>query len=282
MKDGLTKNKIEYNICKGYYMKLAKFDNGKEFDFGKTSIDYSKYRDIYPNSMYEKLYELGIGQKNQNILDLGTGTGVFPRAMYKYGAQYTGIDLSEEQIKYAKILSEQQNMKIAYKICSAESTGLDSDKYDIISAVQCFQYFDRSKLIPELKRLLKKDGKMVIVFMPWLPLESKIAEETEKLVLKFNPKWTGGRQKRTNAEDLYNLSKIFDIEKIIGYSENLEFNYETWAGRIRSCRGISAALPENEVSDFNKEHLAILKKLTKEPFEIAHEIKIGIFKIKQL
>jgi len=263
-------------------MKLDRFDNGKEFDFGKTSLDYSKYRDIYPNSMYEKLIELGIGQKKQNILDLGTGTGVLPRAMYKYGATFTGIDISEEQIKYANILSEREKMKIKYKICSVEDTGLNSNEYDVISAVQCFQYFDRVKLISELKRLLKKDGKIVIIFMPWLPYESKIAKETEKLVLKYNPKWTGGKQKRTNAEDLYNLSNIMDVVKIVGYSENLEFNYKTWTGRIRSCRGVSAALPENEVVEFNKEHLILLKTLTKEPFDIIHEIKIGIFKIKEL
>jgi len=263
-------------------MKLDKFDHGKEFDFGKTSLDYSLYRDIYPDSMYEKLFDLGIGHKNQNILDLGTGTGVFPRGMYKYGAKFTGIDLSDQQIKYAGILSEQNNMEILYKVCPAENTGLDSNEFDVISAVQCFQYFDREKLLPELKRLLKKDGKIVIVFMPWLPFESKIAEETEKLVLKYNPKWTGGGQKRTNAEDLYRLSKILNIEKIIGYSEELEFNYESWAGRIRACRGVSAALPDNEVAEFNKEHLDLLKSLTEEPFKVLHEIKIGIFRIKEL
>ena len=260
-------------------MKIDKFDNGKDFDFGKTSLDYSKYRDIYPDSMYEKLFNLGIGLKSQNILDLGTGTGVFPRAMHKYGAKFTGIDISEEQIKYAKFLSEKSNMEIQYRVCSAESTGLDSDEYDIISAVQCFQYFNREKLVPEMKRLLKKDGKILIIFMPWLPYESKIAEETEKLVLKYNPNWTGGGQKRTNAEDLHYLSKIMDIEKIFGYTENLEFNYETWAGRIRACRGVSAALPEEEVAEFNKEHLVLLKKITEEPFQIIHEIKIGIFRI---
>ena len=79
-------------------MKLENIDKNNEFDFGKTSLDYSKFRDIYPNSMYEKLFDLGIGHKNQNILDLGTGTGVFPRAMYKFGAKFTGIDISDEQI----------------------------------------------------------------------------------------------------------------------------------------------------------------------------------------
>ena len=34
-------------------MKLDNMDNGGEFDFGKTASDYSKYRDIYPDSMYK-------------------------------------------------------------------------------------------------------------------------------------------------------------------------------------------------------------------------------------
>ena len=263
-------------------MRLNNFDNGNEFDFGKTSLDYSKYRDIYPNSMYQKLYDLGIGHKEQNILDLGTGTGVFPRAMYKYGAKFTGIDISKEQIEYAKKLSEKENMDIMYKVCSAESTGLNSNEYDIISAVQCFVYFDKEKLMPEIKRLLKKDGRIVFIWMAWLPYESKIAEETEKLILKYNPKWTGGELKRTDADDLYNLSAIMDIEKIIDYTENLEFTYESWAGRIRACRGVSATLPENIVNEFNNEHIKILKKITKEPFEIIHEIKMGIYRIKEV
>ena len=258
-------------------MKQNNFDNGNEFDFGKTSLDYSKYRDIYPNSMYQKLYDHGIGQKGQKILDLGTGTGVFPRAMYKYGAQFTGIDIAEEQIKYAKELSK--NMDITYKVCSAESTELNSNEYDVISAVQCFMYFDKEKIMPEIKRLLKNGGKMVIVWMTWLPFECKIAEETEKLVLKYNPKWTGGGYKGSDNFSLNFSPETFETEKIIIYTENLEFTYETWAGRIRACRGVSATLPENVVQEFNNEHLALLKSLTKEPFEIIHEITMGIYRI---
>ena len=85
---------------------MENISSGVEFDWGKTSFDYSRFRDIYPDSMYQKIYNLGIGHEGQKILDLGTGTGVFPRAMYKYGAKFTGIDISEEQIAYAKKLSE--------------------------------------------------------------------------------------------------------------------------------------------------------------------------------
>jgi ubiquinone/menaquinone biosynthesis C-methylase UbiE len=259
-------------------MKNNNIDNGKEFNWGKTSLDYSKYRDIYPQSIYSKLYNCGIGHKNQIILDLGTGTGVFPRAMYKHGAKYIGIDISEEQIRHAELVSKEQNMDIEYKICSAESTKLESSKFDAVTAVQCFIYFDAEKVIPEIIRMLKKEGKFVIIWMTWLPYEDKIAEETEKLVLKYNPQWTGYGYKRSENNEMPEWAKeyfnLVDTEKI-------QFNYETWTGRIRACRGVSAALPENMVNIFNEEHTKILKNLTKEPFEILHEIKITIFKKKR-
>jgi len=259
-------------------MKLNNFDNGNDFDFGKTSLDYSKYRDIYPHSMYQKLYDLGIGHKGQTILDLGTGTGVLPRAMYTYGAQFTGIDIAEEQIEYAKKLSEKENMDIQYTACSAESTGLDSHQFDIITSVQSFVYFDKEKIIPEMKRLLKNNGKIVIVWMAWLPFESNIAAETERLVLKYNPKWTGAGYKRGGIT-LNFAPETLEAEQEISYTENLKFSYETWSGRIRACRGVSATLPNNVVQEFNTEHLALLKGLTKELFEVIHEIKMGIYRI---
>jgi len=259
-------------------MEKDKIDNGIEFDFGKSSFDYSKYRDIYPVSMYQKLYDIGIGNKDQKILDLGTGTGVFPRAMYKYGAKFTGIDIAKEQIEYAKKLSE--NMDIQYKVCSAEFTGLNSNEFDIITSVQSFIYFDKVKIVPEIKRLLKNNGKIVVVWVSWLPYESKIVEEMEKFVLIYNPKWTGAGYKRSNNDSLNIAHDTFETEVEINYTENLEFNYETWAGRIRACRGVSATLPENIVQEFNKEYLKLLKRLTKEPFEIIHEIKINVLKIK--
>ena len=260
-------------------MKRGDIDSGNEFNFGNTSSDYSKYRDIYPDSMYQKLYDLGIGQKGQMILDLGTGTGVFPRAMYKYGAQFTGIDISREQIEYAIEISKNQNMNIRYKVCPAESTELNSGEYDIITSVQSFIYFDRERIGPELTRLLRNGGKMVIIWMVWLPYESKIAEATERLVLQYNPAWSGaGYRRSTDDNFLVFLPDIFEKTETLQYTENLEFNYETWTGRIRACRGVSASLPGNLVDEFNREHTRVLKEMTDEPFKIPHEIRIGIYK----
>ena len=99
-------------------MKLSdkSIDNGKPFDWGRTSADYAKYRDIYPQAFYDKIIGRGLCVCGQAVLDVGTGTGVLPRNLYRYGARWTAADISAEQIKQAKRLSGY--MKIDYYVCA--------------------------------------------------------------------------------------------------------------------------------------------------------------------
>ena len=88
-------------------------DNGKSFDWGRTSEDYAKFRDIYPEIFYEKIIGMGLCIKRQRVLDIGTGTGVLPRNLYKYGAEFIGSDISENQIVQARFLSDEAGMDIS-------------------------------------------------------------------------------------------------------------------------------------------------------------------------
>ncbi|MBU3876706.1 hypothetical protein HGO97_012910 [Faecalicatena sp. AGMB00832] len=56
-------------------IKNSSIDSGKAFDWGKTSADYAKYRDIYPDVFYKKILDRNLCIAGQNVLDLGTGTG---------------------------------------------------------------------------------------------------------------------------------------------------------------------------------------------------------------
>ena len=56
-------------INEGHNMKKNNIDGGNAFDWGKTSKDYAKYRDIYPNEFYKRIVDLGLCVKGQNVLD---------------------------------------------------------------------------------------------------------------------------------------------------------------------------------------------------------------------
>jgi ubiquinone/menaquinone biosynthesis C-methylase UbiE len=166
-----------------------KIDNGRAFNWGRTSDDYAKYRDVYPEEFYKKITDRNLCIKGQKVLDLGTGTGVLPRNMYKYGADWIGIDISDNQIDKARELSVGKN--IEYYSVSTEELDFKDSTFDVITAYQCFFYFDHERIASNLYRMLKPGGHLLVLYMAWLPLEDKIAYESEKLVLKYNPHWSG-------------------------------------------------------------------------------------------
>ena len=147
-------------------MQLPVIDNGKNFDFGKVSSDYASYRNIYPKSMYDKLIAFDIGKSGQKILDLGSGTAILPLNLAYTGAEFTATDISENQIAYGKILAKEKQIdNIQFKVCSAENTGFPDNRFDVVTAVQCFQYFDPDKATDEIYRVLKPNGIFCMIFM---------------------------------------------------------------------------------------------------------------------
>ena len=156
-------------------------DNGKPFDWGKTSLDYAKFRDIYPKEFYQKIVDRKLCIDGQSILDVGTGTGVLPRNMYQYGAKWRATDISGNQIEQAKILSK--DMDIDYYVVPTEDISFSDNSFDVITACQCFWYFNHEIVMPKFYRMLKKEGKILVLYMAWLPFEDKIAGASEKLVL---------------------------------------------------------------------------------------------------
>ena len=245
-------------------------DNGRAFDWGRVSSDYAKYRDIYPDEFYSKIIEIGLCTKGQHVLDLGTGTGVLPRNLYRYGADFIGVDISENQIKQARLLSKEAGMKIDYVVASAENFVFPYNSFDVVTACQCFMYFDKTLALPRIHNVLKPNGHFCILYMAWLPDESDIANHSEKLVLKYNPSWTGCGMKRYTLETPEWAGDMFEVEHAITFDLPVMFTRESWHGRIKACRGIGASsLSAEEIEAFEDEHINYLKSVP-DTFDILH------------
>lgn len=255
-----------------------RIDSGKAFDWGRTSEDYARYRDIYPEEFYEKIVWRDLCVTGQRVLDLGTGTGVLPRNMYRYGAKWTGTDISENQIEKARELSD--GMDIDYYAMPAEQLEFADNSFDVITACQCFWYFDHEKIMPVLHRLLKDNGRILILIMEWLPFEDRIAGESEKLVLKYSPNWSGaGETKRPiNIPDCYN--EKFDLVYHEEYLLNVHFTKEGWNGRMKACRGVGASLTQEEIADWEREHLQMLDRIAPKEFDVLHYAALAELKKK--
>lgn len=251
-------------------ISIKNIDGGSGFDFGKTSADYAKYRDIYPEEFYRHFLENSVGIRGQKVLDVGTGSGVIPRNMYRFGADFTGTDISENQIAEAKRLAAQQGMDIAFTACPAEKMPFPESSFDAVTACQCFFYFDHDLLAPRLHSLLKKDGILAVAYMGWLSGDDSTAKASEQLVLKYNPKWTGYGEVRheNHIPEIY--GRYFETVKSEMFDLDVPFTREGWNGRIKSCRGIGASLTESEVSAFSDEHMKLLSEIVPQKFTVKH------------
>ena len=253
-------------------------DGGKAFDWGRTSEDYAKFRDIYPQIFYDNIVNRGIGIAGQTVLDLGTGTGVIPRNMYGLGAKWCGTDISPEQIEQAKRLAAADGMDIDFRAASAETTDYPDGMFDVVTACQCYWYFDPEKAYPNIARMLKPDGRLVLLYMGWLPDEDKIAAASEELVRKYNPAWTGGGDKRhpiTPPDAAYTL---FEMTEQAVYDLPVHFSKAAWHGRMRACRGVGASLGADELAAWDAEHRAMLDRLAPDAFDVQHYAAVTVLK----
>ena len=260
-------------------IKDKTIDGGKGFDWGKVSSEYAKYRDIYPKIFYQKILALGLCKDGQKILDLGTGTGVLPRNMYSYGGKWIGTDISEEQIEQAKHLSV--GMNIDYKAVAAEKIDLPAESFDVITACQCFWYFNHESVMPNLYRMLKPGGKLLVLYMAWLPYEDEIAGRSEELVLKYSPAWSGAGETMhpIRIPDCYKTR--FDLIHHEEYKLDVHFSRDSWHGRMKACRGVGVSVNEEELQSWETKHLKLLSEIALEEFDIKHYAALVELKVRK-
>ncbi|WP_405532674.1 class I SAM-dependent methyltransferase [Streptomyces avidinii] len=222
-------------------------------DFGPTAEDYTRHRAGFPPELINRLKLYGIGLPGQAVLDLGTGTGSLARLLALGGATVTGIDPAAPLLEKAKELDRAAGVQIQYHVGMAESTGLPDQAFDVVSAGQCWHWFDAPRATAEVRRLLRPRGQLVIAHFDWLPLPGNVVSATEELITAFNPAWTMGGGTGLYPRWLTDLACAgFTGIETFSFDLDVPYTPAAWIGRIRASAGVGASLSPEMVAEFSQ------------------------------
>lgn len=243
-------------------------------DFGRTSQDYGRYRAGFPAALFDRLQNFGIGMSGQRVLDLGTGTGTLARGFARLGCDVTGLDTAAPQLEEAKRLDAEAGVNVSYTVAAAEETGLPDAAFDVVTAGQCWHWFDRDRVALEARRLLVPEGRLVIAHFDWIPLQGNLVEATERLIESYNPNWLmgGGTGFWPAWAGDVSMAGFVDIETFSFDSAPL-YSHEAWRGRIRASAGVAASLSSEQVSRFDDDLRDILaQRFPDDPQGVPHRV----------
>lgn len=237
-------------------------------NFGLTADDYAKFRAGFPDEFFDRVYTDGFVKASASLLDLGTGTGTLARGFALRGCRVTGIDPSAQMMEQARELDQQAGVEVKYRVAKAEATDLPDASFDVVTAGQCWHWFERAQAANEVKRILKPGGTIIIAHFDWLPLTGNVVELTEQLILKHNPNWKFAGGLGMNPQWLRDLGEA-GFADIRSFSFDLDVPYSpaAWRGRIRASAGVGASLALEQVARFDSELKQMLEALNQSSAE---------------
>ncbi len=117
--------------------------------------------------------------------DIGCGTGQLTKILAEYFNLLYAVEPNDSMMNECKKrLCNYKN--IHYLCCSAENTGIDNNILDYITVAQAFHLFHNADSLHELKRILKPNGTLIIIYN-MKNHSSDLFKKNEEVLLKYCP-----------------------------------------------------------------------------------------------
>jgi ubiquinone/menaquinone biosynthesis C-methylase UbiE len=246
---------------------------GRVIDFGRTATDYERFRPGFPASFINRLVDDGWAVPGERALDLGTGTGTLALGFAERGLDVTGLDIAVELLDVARRAATDKGLSATFVVGRAEESGLESMSFDLVSAGQCWWWFDEEEVMAEVSRVLAPEGRLLICSFSYLPLTGNVAGRTEDLILEHNPGWPKARWRSVHPEQVAALD-LAGFKRVESYSYQVDvpFSHEAWRGRIQTCNGVGSALRDEEAKRFDIDLAAMLEDEFPGELNVPHRI----------
>lgn len=167
-----------------------------------------------PNSEFRPLHEINplrleyidsiVGLSGKKVLDVGCGGGILAESMATKGADVTGIDMGETNLKVAKLHLLESGEKVDYQLIPVEQLAKQhAGEYDVVTCMEMLEHVpDPSSIINACSQLVKPDGHVFFSTLNRNPKSYLFAIIGAEYVLKMLPKGTHDFEKFIKPSEL--------------------------------------------------------------------------------
>ncbi len=226
----------------------------KAGDFTNLANDYSKNRPDYSPTVLKSL--LGLLSKpisKIDFVDVGAGTGIWTRMVYKTGVNSVKAVEPNEQMRL-KGIEDCNDKKINWVAGGAESTSLPVKSADWLTMASSFHWADFQTAIKEFWRVLRPNGCFTALWNPRLIEVSNLFLEIEGELKKLQPKIkrvSSGRSgiTETLSDDLSNSQYFEDVIYVEG-RHVVKMSTQRYLGAWRSVNDLRVQLGPQKFDEF--------------------------------
>ncbi len=190
--------------------------------FSDRVENYVKYRPGYPKKMVKFICDKFGLNRHKKIADIGSGTGISSKLMLETGSTVFGVEPNDKMRQAAeRYLAGYENFRSFRG--TAEKTGIESQGVDVISAFQAFHWFDNPVSRKEFRRILRKDGCLILVWNERQLDSSNFLREYERLLVEFGTDYQKIRHDRFTKESIEESFGRSFATRSFAHSQTLNF-----------------------------------------------------------
>lgn len=169
------------------------------------------------------------------LLDIGCGGGILSESMARLGAQVVGAEVTERNLRVARLHAQQSGLTIDYRLTSAEDLARDGETFDVVLNMEVVEHVAQlPEFLAACGQLVRPGGLMVVSTINRTWAAALMAIVGAEYVMRWLPRGTHHyRQLVKPAEVQSALGADFRIVDRTGVRVNpfnRAFSYTAWMG----------------------------------------------------
>ncbi len=180
----------------------------------------------------------------------------------------------------AKRLDRESGVTIHYLNCNAEQISFANASFDLETAGTCWHWFNRPDAAREARRVLRRDGRLIIASLDMITLPGNVVDAMVELMAGFHGLSEDQLEKARHGaifnwpfwlDDL--IAAGFRNTECFSYEDELPYSHIAFRGRVRASWGVGPTLSAERVAEFGREMESILeRRFPEQPLMVPHRI----------